>query len=1098
MGSDTRPSRRVKDDENSNSKGKRSGDRGLSAASISAATSDSSGLRRSSRETLTKKVTAQTSPSVSVRKSERLEKKSPKTPSERVEKKCTPSPLLKKCDQNSGSSPKKQKKRKMEKSVKELTSETEEVGRSERRDSELKRNRLDGRSYKAMFFKKQLNKVKASDDSEKHARENMFSQGDSNNCRGDGINKCVERRLGELGDDGGTTENADDELEIIPENCSEVEKAKEPELVDSPFSGRITDGRGLKSDHDVIPTNRKRIRLDDADFEYSKLRCLKRLFLYRTGKLKVADSPRAPILSLSDSPEDYMNGIHSPSSMSGLALGTKLEQNDISRSIKTIQKKFHKKLNKLTQKQREEKNELVRSFEADKARIEEKKKMQIVVIRSCLENNTSMRVDKLKSVEISFAKEFEELEQQMDTRLKKLELEHLAARRKIQDRETQCIDAVKSLVALDELSGNRPSSEPNDNTGDVTLRFPQTNSSNDGANNIAHENVNPPSSEEQICNGLTVNVLEKEIQLRVPEMIGCSEVPLVVSETIGSGDGLENLVSGDGPSSEEQIPNTTAVNVPVNEMQPRVPESVGLGDGDTIGSVTQMSLAEQNQDTVNVLEEVQLRVPETIGCSELAEQNQDTVNMTEKEVQLRVPEAIGCSEIQLRVPEAIGCSEIQLRVPEAIGCSEVQLGVPAMIGSGDGQQNLVSEDGHLSEDQIPATTAVNVPINQMQPRVPKNVSSGDGDTIGSVIEPSLAEQNQDKVNVSKKEVQLRVPETIGCSEVPLGVLETIGSGDSLENLVSGDGTLSEEQIPFTTAVSDPINKMQPRVPENVSSGDGDSVGSVTQMSLAEQIPDTATLNVPGGENTLVPEASCDAVEVSQTSIENNETQTVASNKITGMNQQDIVDNAFDQNSPLQELSLGNLPSVHPAIAMIYGDLMSANQACKDEYTLPSISCGMQLGDVPPRDEQNATEVMQLSLGNSPSVHPAIAMIDGDPMSVNQARGDECTLPSISCAMQLGDVPPCDEQNATAVVCSVSQTVEPALSYQSDHEAMVSEPAVQVHLSPPSNSPRSFNAAAVPFVGEVANLPSSEGCTFNPATELVMNPPLVLNPPMPCF
>lgn len=52
----------------------------------------------------------------------------------------------------------------------------------------------------------------------------------------------------------------------------------------------------------------------------------------------------------------------------------------------------------------------------------------------------------------------------------------------------------------------------------------------------------------------------------------------------------------------------------------------------------------------------------------------------------------------------------------------------------------------------------------------------------------------------------------------------------------------------------------------------------------------------------------------------------------------------------------------------------------------SISCGMQLGDVPPRDEQNATEVMrllkELSKENSPSVHPAIAMIDGDPMSAN--------------------------------------------------------------------------------------------------------------------
>lgn len=91
-------------------------------------------------------------------------------------------------------------------------------------------------------------------------------------------------------------------------------------------------------------------------------------------------------------------------------------------------------------------------------------------------------------------------------------------------------------------------------------------------------------------------------------------------------------------------------------------------------------------------------------------------------------------------------------------------------------------------------------------------------------------------------------------------------------------------------------------------------------------------------------------------------------------------------------------------------------------------------------------------------------------------------------MQLGDVPPYDEQNGTAVIRSVSQTVEHALY----HEAMVFEPAMQVHLSPPSYSPRSFNAADVLFVGEVVNLPSSEGCTFNPITEIVLNTPLVLN------
>lgn len=96
-------------------------------------------------------------------------------------------------------------------------------------------------------------------------------------------------------------------------------------------------------------------------------------------------------------------------------------------------------------------------------------------------------------------------------------------------------------------------------------------------------------------------------------------------------------------------------------------------------------------------------------------------------------------------------------------------------------------------------------------------------------------------------------------------------------------------------------------------------------------------------------------------------------------------------------------------------------------------------------------------------------------------------------MQLGDVPPCDEQNVTeGVEHLVSQPVETTLSNQSDQDEIVSEPAAQVHPLLTSDSPSSYNAIGVPLVGEVATLPSSEGCTLNPATELVANSPLTLN------
>lgn len=93
MANDSRTSRKTKDDDINNSKGRNI--RGKGSSTSASATTDISGLRRSARETPTKKL-LNPSPS-STRKSERLEKQTPVTPpvkrkSERVEKQRMPSP----------------------------------------------------------------------------------------------------------------------------------------------------------------------------------------------------------------------------------------------------------------------------------------------------------------------------------------------------------------------------------------------------------------------------------------------------------------------------------------------------------------------------------------------------------------------------------------------------------------------------------------------------------------------------------------------------------------------------------------------------------------------------------------------------------------------------------------------------------------------------------------------------------------------------------------------------------------------------------------------------------------------------------------------
>ncbi|XP_021665062.2 helicase protein MOM1 isoform X2 [Hevea brasiliensis] len=167
MANDTRSSRKVKDDENSNFKGVA----GKPSTSSGAETPNTSGLRRSVRETPSTKKTGP-SPS-STPKSERFEKRTPKPSVTRVEKQSTPSPLRrsdrgkkqsssssagsKKSNKSSGLSAIK-KKLKKEKSVKQLTLQTQEVRKIKKQvinDVQVGKKRLDARAYRALFKQKQ-------------------------------------------------------------------------------------------------------------------------------------------------------------------------------------------------------------------------------------------------------------------------------------------------------------------------------------------------------------------------------------------------------------------------------------------------------------------------------------------------------------------------------------------------------------------------------------------------------------------------------------------------------------------------------------------------------------------------------------------------------------------------------------------------------------------------------------------------------------------------------------------------------------------------------------------------------------------------------
>ncbi|XP_028808088.1 helicase protein MOM1 isoform X2 [Neltuma alba] len=188
-------------------------------------------------------------------------------------------------------------------------------------------------------------------------------------------------------------------------------------------------------------------RKDEANVIYSMLRCLKNIFLHRTGNYNVTGSPKASASGLSD--KNY--------SCTGLALEAELAKKDVLKSIKEIQKKCQKKLRKLLFKHQEEKNKLDATYEEKRADLEKKYKIESAVIRSRSPNDV-IRSENLKNLDIEYNERIEDLKHQYEMHLKDLENVQSTARQMLQNREVAWVEDVKSW-AQDELLNALPSKE---------------------------------------------------------------------------------------------------------------------------------------------------------------------------------------------------------------------------------------------------------------------------------------------------------------------------------------------------------------------------------------------------------------------------------------------------------------------------------------------------------------------------------------------------------------------------------------------------------------------------------------------------------------
>ncbi|KAL5831110.1 hypothetical protein ACOSQ4_016464 [Xanthoceras sorbifolium] len=568
---------------------------------------------------------------------------------------------------------------------------------------------------------------------------------------------------------------------------------------------------------------------DEADLVYSKLRCLKEVFLNHIKKLEVKYCPKASELFLKDVSEDNLHARLSQSEASGLkkvkvevedwSTGKECSDNydyfdlarkDIYKSIKGIKRKCNKQMAKVRQKHQEIKEGIDRKYEEEKARIENKKRTEMAFIRLQSHGNTSMQTDRLKKLDYEFAKQFEELQRERDIQLKNVEAMLEVDVNKVRDKEASWTEEVNSWL-LGELLHKPPFNKSRDG-----VQCLQTSEQVNAYDN--HESYVPASS--HLSERLSPNIMlmrgaggmesfvvnetsndgaeacdhpTETVALPVSHSSVSDELDTVASAEASAsrlerdtragslGDGQETAVSMN-PGSTEQIPDRTMLSMPDEQIQAKVNELVSSNEGlEHVLSPVQSE--EQIYDRVRLSpeREVPRGVTETVTLS----------NGLENVVPVNAPSS------EKQVPDRVES------VPDAVLLED-----PGTGSCSDGPEALVTVNFPASGEQIPDRTILTVTDEEVLLRVAENVGASDN-------------LENDTVNLSSSRDQISDGTTcIPDAEAFVGNLQ--------------DGC-SE---PTTLSVPDVEVLLQ--VPENVGSGDNLDNDSVNLSSTREQIPDSTT------------------------------------------------------------------------------------------------------------------------------------------------------------------------------------------------------------------------------------------------------------------
>ncbi|KAK9022271.1 hypothetical protein V6N11_002551 [Hibiscus sabdariffa] len=581
-------------------------------------------------------------------------------------------------------------------------------------------------------------------------------------------------------------------------------------------------------------------RKEEAEYVYSMLRCLMRMFLYRTGYLKVPNSPKASGLSTKAVGRDYsdttssqqnkkakiedLSGFSEGSdiqtiSESGVAPEIQLAHRDVLKSIKEIEKKFDKLMKKQIEKHKREMEQFNQKYEEEKAQLENKKRTEAAVIR--LHSNVSMRTDKLNNLNAEYARKFDELEQKMDTDLKNLEASHVAARSNILERKTRWIESIKSWARVELVKS--PVSEVNLSEAMCSGIFQSASGSEarpSKTDDIVDDEAMAHSNPINKAGPFEENTEVASVECNLTANSGCVEEQAISRDSclreldsvdeISKGGVLEDVLSM-RCSNVEQIADGSKAN---------------MSDRETV------SLTDVPENLVS------MEAPSLLAPSSEKFSDKSTLRKVDRET-LRESVTIISSEVRENFVSLEASSSVAIHDESNLSKVDgpVPLREPVVADSGEGQENLASVEA-LSSENIPNGAALNNFEGEVHLGAPKTVSSGEGyECLPSFLLPSSEEDPGTSLNTVDSELPLSRPE---------GICSTEGQG----NIMSANHSL-EKQIPDEATLNVSDEEIRKSISEIATSCDGTDIIVCTKSSATkEHIPDTAACSMPAKEVPL--------------------------------------------------------------------------------------------------------------------------------------------------------------------------------------------------------------------------------------------------------